>query len=121
MDTNKGCERKFGLKRKMIDCKDSKIQSFSKLDTTNNLWTSQIIIPWNFLHSQFKMSGDIHPARNELMRKWMINMFCARMKKNVKMCNTNSDCEFIAWSPTGNYDKPNFHMCAPFKEIELLI
>jgi hypothetical protein len=123
MDTNKGCNRsgEDSLINKMIDCKESNIQSYSKLDTTNNLWSSQLIIPWKFLHYQFNIKGNIHPSQNAKMRKWMINMFCVRMNKHSKKCDTIHDCEFTALFPTKQYNPPNFHSCSAFEEFELRI
>ena len=120
MDTNKGCKRQHGVPVKKIDCKDSNIQYFSTLDASQNLWLSQIVLPWDLLKTQFHISGDARPSQNSQMRNWMINMFCVRMKKNVEMCTNNSECEFTAWSPTGKYEKPDFHQCSAFREIELV-
>jgi hypothetical protein len=120
MIENKGCGGKYGLKVRHIDCKQSTIEYFCEPQQDNNNWNYNMSIPWDLLKNVFQIPGDKRPSYNSKMRNWMINMFCVRMKKNVKMCTNNSDCEFTAWSPTGKYENPDFHQCSAFREIELV-
>ena len=111
MDYNKGCKRQFGLKNIKYPCAETGIIYHSTLSDYNNTWKSHLKIPWHFLHKLFTKSN---------FDKWMVNLFCQRMKSAVNICKNNSQCEFTTWSPTGKYEKPDYHICNAFREIEIV-
>jgi hypothetical protein len=114
MITNKGCQHTSGLQIKKLSCSDPNSPVFLGLFTQlyPQTWISSMNIDLQDLQSIFKI-----PSKAGVVKRWMINMFCVRFKKpNVEVCSNNSECEFTAWSPTGDI-YPNLHVCSAFREI----
>ena len=113
VDYNKGGDRKYGLKRRFIDCDKSGVKSRSILE--NNKWVSHIRIPWKLLKQVFSIKS-FSPTDS----KWKINLFCVRSLNNKNHCTGSTSCEYSLLNPTFEFKKPNYHVTKYFFPIKII-